>query len=135
MKYCRLLLLSLYLYLPSVFSLSCPPGSCKTVDSADCSTKETVLNPCNCPVCAHAEGEKCGGIWFKEGNRKCASYLTCKLQKPKDRGVRFPKEHWTGVCVKNETDITEKIVEMLISMWNMLMDYIMPWLGWTAKGL
>merc|ERR1712058_174214 len=99
MKHCRLLLLSLYLSLPSVLLRCpppCPPGPrflrtntfctiCKTVVSADCTSKETVRDACGCPVCAKAEGETCGGRW--RNPRKCASYLTCE-------------PYWYGVCVR-----------------------------------
>merc|ERR1712243_6836 len=124
MKHCRLLLLSLYLSLPSVFSLSCPrkcrPGFlkrnivcevCKTVVSADCSTKEVVYGICGCPVCARAEGEKCNGLWSSD--ESCASFLTCKLEKPKRPK---PKLHWSGVCVKKEVKK---------SFWQKMMDYFL----------
>merc|ERR1712098_412198 len=130
MKYCRLLLLSLYLSLPSVFSLKCPrlcPAGvvlkpkrmctvCKTVVTTDCSTKEIVRHTCGCPVCAKAEGEDCNGLWGIKG--KCASFLTCKLQKPKGRPW-FPKRLWDGVCVKNEVK-----EEMKKSFWQKIMDFV-----------
>merc|ERR1719334_608662 len=129
MKHSRLLLLSLYLSLPFVFSLRCRPqcpagifedkncNICEIVVSADCTTKETVRTPCTrCPVCAKAEGEKCGGRWGME--EKCASFLTCKY--PTNRS--YPKGHWTGVCVKTEKDDVKKFWELMKSLWNMIMN-------------
>merc|ERR1712126_282987 len=130
MKHSGLLLFSLYLSLPSVFSLSCMPqcppdllkdkkcNVCKIVVSADCRTKETVKRPCTrCPVCAKAEGEKCNGLWGLAG--KCASFLTCKLQKPKDPRDPSPKEHWPGVCVKKEVKKVER-------KWQQILDFFSP---------
>merc|ERR1711962_87888 len=127
MKHSRLLLLSLYLSLPSVFSLgcelpACPAGSlnhkmrchvCKIVVSADCSTKEIVLEPCGCPVCAKAEGEQCGGLCGVAGCDTvgiCASFLTCELENPKPNPSGS-----LGVCVEKEVKK---------SFWQKIMDYI-----------
>merc|ERR1712126_795921 len=121
MKYCRLLLISLYLSLPTVFSLSCmspcPAGIlkpnqmctvCMGVVSADCSTKEIVRHPCGCPVCAKAEGEKCNGLWRLKG--KCASFLTCELENSK---YQFSP----GICVKKEEKVKKPF-------WQKMMDYL-----------
>merc|ERR1712126_203039 len=120
MKHCRLLLLSLYLSLPSVLLRCpppCPPGTgflrtnnpctiCKIVVSADCTSKETVRGYCGCPVCAKAEGETCGGMgggWGFMG--KCASFLTCE-RKYRQQTINFSIPFWQrfpfGVCVKKD---------------------------------
>merc|ERR1712098_405394 len=129
MKYCRLLLFSLYLSLPSVFSLSCmrpcPAGIlkpknhgctvCKTLVTADCSTKEIVRHPCGCPVCAKAEGEQCGRLcgvvgWDTVGI--CASFLTCELENSKISRISL------RVCVKKEVKEVKK------SFWKKMIDNI-----------
>merc|ERR1712126_321574 len=93
MKHCRLLLLSLYLSLPSVLLRCpppCPPGTgflrtnnpctiCKIVVSADCTSKETVRGYCGCPVCAKAEGETCGGMGGLWGNVRVSSLVNVNI--------------------------------------------------------
>merc|ERR1712126_352390 len=130
MKHSHLLLLSLYLFLPSVFSLACdpicPPGIlrpntveycrvCKVVVTADCKSKE-IFGRCGCPMCAKAEGEKCGGLYNHLG--RCASFLTCDFQIPKGRLVE--KRFARGVCVKKKV---KEVKEVKKSFWQKMMDY------------
>ena len=94
-----LLLVTIFLPIPTTYTLSCLPccssdynyydhytdyytqcASCAPLSPSECLSGELTKGVCGCcDECAKAEGQECGGLWGLAGT--CAQHLYCDTSK------------------------------------------------------